>query len=249
MPEEGVGDDLFEAGVVLCCGAVHEMVVGRVEEGGEVVLHAVVHTLEVAEFVEQGAVHHEDFFTVVFGHDLEELVGHGFVDEVGNGLVIVLGCPDVAKEVGGIDVAMPCQKGAISTAAEHEVGIELPAKFGPGLGDDAGEVSEAIELFAAFWNIVVVDFTITVDAVLFGVEIVTSGRCDEQRGGLGGGAFIDKVLDEIEELAGLVADGFEEFEVFVAVVAAEVAVSGLVGVDAAAEESEKLVVPSHREGT
>lgn len=235
MSEEGVGDDLFEAWILLGCGPVHEVIVGGVQEGGEVVVDVVVDALEVAEFVEQGAADHEDFFTVVFGHGLEELVCDATVDVVGDGLVVVPGGPDVAQEVGGVDVAVSGEEGSVAATAEHQIGIEFAAKFGAGFGDDAGEVGEAVEFLAAVRNVTGPDFDIAENPVLFGMEVIPTGGGDEEGGGLGGYSLVDEILDEIEEFTGFVADGFEELEVLVAVVATEIAVSALVGFDTAAE--------------
>lgn len=66
--EDAVGDELFVGGVVFGDGAVHEEVVGGVEEGLDVVVRVAVEAFERAELVEEAAGDDEDFFACVFGH-------------------------------------------------------------------------------------------------------------------------------------------------------------------------------------
>ena len=82
-------------------------------------------------------------------------------------------------------------------------------------------------------------------AVLDGVEIVASHGGDEQGGGGRGALFVAEVLDKVEKLAGLVADFFEQMEVFAVEPSFIIALTLLVASDADFEEVEKMVVPSH----
>lgn len=57
--------------------------------------------------------------------------------------------------------------------------------------------------------------------------------------------FVAEVLDKVEELAGLVADFFEQLEVRTGEPRLIVAFTILVAHGAGVEEVQKLVVPSH----
>ncbi len=65
-------------------------------------------------------------------------------DPSGDFLVIVAGCPDLAKEVGWVNVAVVFEKIEVAAAAVHDVGVEFAAEFGVCLGEDAGEVGDAV---------------------------------------------------------------------------------------------------------
>ena len=68
-------------------------------------------------------------------------LGTDVLDDAG---VIVSGCPDVAEEIGWVDVAMITQELTVATAAIHDVGIELAFELGTSFGKNTGEVGFAV---------------------------------------------------------------------------------------------------------
>jgi len=53
--------------------------------------------------------------------------------------VVAVGGPDVAKEVGGVEVAVIAEEFSVAATAEHEVGFVF------GFFDDAGEVGQVAQ--------------------------------------------------------------------------------------------------------
>ncbi len=84
----------------------------------------------------------------VFGCGWQEKVVWGgeragrflFFDELGDGGVVGAGGPDVAEEVGRVDVAVGEEEIAVAATAVHDVGVEFAAEFGASFGEDAGQV-------------------------------------------------------------------------------------------------------------
>ena len=82
-------------------------------------------------------------------------------------------------------------------------------------------------------------------AFLDGVEIIASDGSDEQGRRWGWVLFVAEVLDEVEKLAGFVADFFEQLKVPIGEPCVVIALAILVARGAGVEEVEKLFVPSH----
>jgi hypothetical protein len=168
-------------------------------------------------------------------------------------MVVVAGGPEVAEEIGKVDLAVAGEEGSVAAATEHEVGVEFAAEFGAAFGEDAGEVAHAGEFLAESRDFVAGEDAIAFPAVLDRQEVVAADGGDEECGGGGGFVFLAEVFDEIEKFARLAADAFKEAEVAGLIEAGEFALSKLAGralidLDAAIEEGEEGFVPGHGVG-
>lgn len=166
-------------------------------------------------------------------------------DPVGEFLVIVAGGPNLAEEVGRVDIAVVFEEIEVAAAAVHDIRVEFAAKFGAGLGDDAWEVGDIVERVAKGREFVVGQAFVTFLAFLNGVKIIAADGGDEQGRGGRRVLFVAEVLDEVEKLTGLVADFFEELEVPTGEPCVEIPLTILVARGAGVEEAKKLFVPSH----
>lgn len=101
---------------------------------------------------------------------------------------------------------MLAEEFAVSAAAVHQVGIEFPPELGPGLGNEAGEVGDSVKKVTEAWEVIPGDLTVAVLATLGNFQEVSASSRDEEGGAGIGGLFIDQILDEIEEFAGLIAN-------------------------------------------
>jgi len=59
--------------------------------------------------------------------------------------VVAVGGPDVAKKVGGVEVAVIAEEFSVAATAEHEVGVKFATEFVFGFFDDAGEVGQVAQ--------------------------------------------------------------------------------------------------------
>lgn len=166
-------------------------------------------------------------------------------DPIGDGLVVVVGGPDAAEEVGGVDVAVGGEELAVATAAVHQVGVEFAAEFGAGFGEDAWEVGDAVEFVAEGGDVVAGEKARGGGSFGVNDEIIAADGGYEQCGRGRWCTVLAEVFDEIEELAGFVSDGGEEGEVSVRIIGFEVAVSALIESGAVVEEVEEFFVPGH----
>jgi len=151
----------------------------------------------------------------------------------------------MAEEVGGMNVAVFAQEFTISSAAEHDIGVEFSAELGLGFGNDTGKVSDAVEFIFKGGELLFGKFLFAGFTILHGHEVVAAHGGDQEGCGFGWDFFISEIFDEIKKFAWLVSDAGKEGEVVIAVIAHEVVVSSLVGGEAAVEEFEKSFVPSH----
>lgn len=166
-------------------------------------------------------------------------------DPAGELLVIISGCPDLAEEIGRVDIAVVFEEIEVTAAAVHDVRVEFAVEFGAGLGEDAREVGDVVERVAEGGKLVVGEGFLAFLAFLDGVEIIASDGGDEQGGGGRGILFVAEVLDEVEKLAGLVTDFLEQLEVRAGEPCLVIPLAILVARGAGVEEVEKLFVPSH----
>ncbi len=166
-------------------------------------------------------------------------------DPAGELLVIVSSGPDLAEEVGRVDIAVVFEEIEVTAAAVHQVWVEFAAEFGAGLGENAWEVGDVVERIAEGGESVSGEGFGAFLAVLDRVEIIAADGGDEQGRGGRRVLFVAEVLDEVEKLAGLVADLFEQLEVTTGEPRVVIALAILVARGAAVEEVEKLFVPSH----
>lgn len=166
-------------------------------------------------------------------------------DPAGELLVIISGGPDLAEEVGRVDIAVIFEEIEVAAAAVHQVRVEFAAEFGAGLGEDAWEVGDVVERIAEGWKLVAGEFFFAFLAFLDRVEIIAAHSGDEQGRGERGILFVAEVLDEVEKLAGLISDIFEQLEVCGGEPCVVIALAILVAHRAGLEEVEKLFVPSH----
>ena len=67
MPEDRVGDDLLERGILLRRAARHKEVVLLFHKGGKVVIHPPAQTLKTSQAIEKFAFHHQHLF-LCFAH-------------------------------------------------------------------------------------------------------------------------------------------------------------------------------------
>ncbi len=153
--------------------------------------------------------------------------------------------PDVAEEIGGVDVAIFLKEIAISTAAEHQIGIKLAPELRFCFLQDSWEIGNSFEFLAKTGNVVTGEDLVAFFAFLKGQEIVASDGGDQQGGGGARFAFFGEVFDEIEKLAWLVADRFEKFDVFAGIVVFKIRVSRAIGFEGAGEKFGEAVVPGH----
>ena len=166
-------------------------------------------------------------------------------DPAGELLVIISGGPDLAQEVGRVDIAVVFEEIEVTAAAVHQVRVEFAAEFGAGLGEDAREVGDVVERVAEGGQLVTGEGFVAFFAFLDGVEIIASDGGDEQGRGGRGILFVAEVLDEVEKLAGLVTDFFEQLEVRAGEPRVVIALAILVARGAGVEEVDKLFVPGH----
>jgi len=164
---------------------------------------------------------------------------------IGNFLIIIPGSPYVTEEIGGFDISVFGKEIPVAAAAEHDIGIEFATEFATGFGKDTGKVGDFPEFFPESREIVTGDGFFTDDPALFDEEIVAACCCNQKGGGWGWLAFIDVVFDEIEKLAGFVADAFDEAKFLWGVVRVVIEVARLIGVGAAGEEFHECIVPRH----
>ena len=166
-------------------------------------------------------------------------------DPGGDFLVIVASGPNLAEKVSGVDVAVVFEEIHVAAAAEHDVRVEFATKFGPRFGEDAREIGDVIERIAKGRQLVVGESFVAFLTFLDGVEIIATHGGDEQGGGGRGALFVAKVFDEVEKLAGFVADFFKQVKILAREPGFVIAFAFLIARGEKIEEVEKSVVPSH----
>lgn len=145
-----------------------------------------------------------------------------------------------------MEATIPLEEGTVAATAEHQIGIEFAPEFGPGFGEDPGEVDDPVEFVTESGDVIPSQVSVAGFSLHHYLEIVPADRGDQQGGGWRGGGFLTEVLHEIEEFARLVADFREQGGILRgAVIAGEVGVARAVAIHAAVEEIEKAVIPSH----
>ncbi len=163
----------------------------------------------------------------------------------GDFLVIVASGPNLTEKVSGVDVAVIFEEIHVAAAAEHDVRVEFTTEFGPRFGEDARKVGDVIERIAKGREFVVGEGFVALLAFLDGMEIIAAHGCDEQGGGEGGALFVAEIFDEVEKLAGFVADFFKQLQILACEPVFVIAFAFLIACGASVEEVEKSVVPSH----
>ena len=123
--------------------------------------------------------------------------------------MVALGVPNLAEELGGIEV-VGVEKLAVAAAAIHQVGGHFTAELGLGLGDQAGQPDDAFDQGLLGREFGHVDGVGGWFAVLFLEKIVAADDGDAESRGQGGLAAPGEVFDEIEKLLFRVADRLEE---------------------------------------
>ncbi|MEY3394274.1 MAG: hypothetical protein RL346_510 [Verrucomicrobiota bacterium] len=172
---------------------------------------------------------------------MKEFGANGISDKLGfdpaGDFQIVGACgPHMPEEIGGVDLSVFREEIPVPTAAEHDIGIELPTEFATGFGNDAWEVGKPIEFLAKAGKVVAGDDLLAGLAMLLDQEIVPAGGGDQQGSGGRGFGFIAEIFDKVEKFPGFVADAAQKRQVPRAVVRLIIEISRLVGIAAAFEE-------------
>ena len=68
VAEDRVGDQLFVRRIVFGLSPIHEEVVLRIKKSGHVVVDIGDQALKFPKLLKESALHHQNFFAVVFGH-------------------------------------------------------------------------------------------------------------------------------------------------------------------------------------